>query len=102
MSTGLECNFYGVTDTEWYYLLQHGSCPVQCWDWREYATAYGPFESYEVAREHLSDNHANPGGHSTYHPGEFKQDGLLEALFQEARDERRHELERQHQRRGHR
>jgi hypothetical protein len=64
MSTGLECHFYELPSAEWFYLLEEGSAPKQCWDWREYAVAYGPFMSYDVAREHLSRHHANPGGHS--------------------------------------
>jgi len=68
MSTGLECEFVWVNSTEengsWYYVLQDWSCPVEAWDWREYATAYGPFRSEEAANNHLQKNHANPGGYS--------------------------------------
>ena len=63
MSTGLECLFFNA-DGKHYYLLQDGGCPVSAWDWREYATCYGPFEDQEEARQHLSDFHANPGGYS--------------------------------------
>src|SRR5208337_2902097 len=33
-------------------------------DWRDYATSYGPFKSFEEADEHLVKYHANPGGYS--------------------------------------
>ncbi len=64
MSTGLECDFIEWEPNKWFYALQDWSCPRGAWDWREYATAYGPFTTYEAARKHLRDNHANPGGHS--------------------------------------
>ncbi len=66
MSTGLECEFIEWEAGWWYYVLQDSDCPRGAWDWREYATATGPFLTYEAAREHLSENHANPGGHSVY------------------------------------
>jgi hypothetical protein len=62
MSTGLYCQFLEVKRDQWYYLLEDGSAPKNAWDWREYATAYGPFPSEDAAIEHLHDNHANPGG----------------------------------------
>lgn len=62
MSTGLECEFIQWKPDEWYYVLQDWDCPVGAFDWREYATAYGPFKSEEKADEHLRNNHANPGG----------------------------------------
>lgn len=63
MSTGLECMIYESLPNQWYYTLQDGSCPVQCWDWTEYSTTYGPFGSEEDTHTHLHDNHANPGGY---------------------------------------
>lgn len=66
MSTGLECFFAEVTPGEWFYVLEHGSAPKNAWDWKEYATAYGPFASFEDARDHLQRHHANPGGWSSY------------------------------------
>jgi hypothetical protein len=65
MSTGLECNFVEWKPKEWYYILEDWDAPKNAWDWREYATAYGPFSSEEEADKHLSDNHANPGGSCT-------------------------------------
>lgn len=61
MSTGFECEFVGYNN-EWFYTLQNWDCPVGAWDWREYATTYGPFPDEETAHQHLRDNHANPGG----------------------------------------
>ena len=45
-----------------YYVLQDASCPVETWDWREYATCYGPFKDFDAGLQHLDKNHANPGG----------------------------------------
>lgn len=61
MSTGLECAFV-KTGGKWYYVLQDWDCPVGAWDWLEYATAYGPFDTEDSAHDHLRNNHANPGG----------------------------------------
>ncbi|HSR22743.1 MAG TPA: hypothetical protein VLW53_04280 [Candidatus Eisenbacteria bacterium] len=64
MSTGLECTFIEVKPGRWYYLLEDWDAPKGAFDWREYATAYGPFDTENEAAEHLDDNHANPGGWS--------------------------------------
>lgn len=82
MSTGLECNLVEVEPNKWYYLLQQGNCPVQCWDWREHADCHGPFSTEAAALQHLDDNHANPGGYSTraYTP-EYKPDEVMQRLI---------------------
>ena len=69
MSTGLECTFIEVKPGRWYYLLEDWDTPKCAFDWRESATAYGPFDSEDEAVDHLDDNHANPGGWSSvrYH-----------------------------------
>ena len=67
MSTGADCIIIEKKPGEWHYRLQHwpyGECP-------EYSE-YGPFNSEDSAILHLSDNHANPGGWSTYHYEEVK------------------------------
>lgn len=63
MSSGLECQIIQVEQNKWFYLLQDWDCPRGAWDWREYATAYGPFPDSDAAHVHLQENHANPGGH---------------------------------------
>jgi hypothetical protein len=63
MSTGLECQIVEHAPKRWYYVLQDWDCPFDAWDWREYATAYGPFASQDAAITHLNRNHANPGGY---------------------------------------
>ena len=88
MSTGLECEYYEGEDGLWYYVLQDGDCPVQCWNWREYATAYGPFRSYAEGSDHLRAHHANPGGHSIFKRGAYRQTVLLEKLFKSAEKRR--------------
>lgn len=65
MSTGLNCTFEEVKKGVWYYVLEQDNAPKNAWNWREYADAYGPFASEELARDHLHRNHANPGGSMT-------------------------------------
>jgi len=87
MSTGFNCYFTEVTPGEWFYALQDWDCPVGAWDWREFATAYGPFKSMEEARDHLRQNHANPGGYSTYEwSPERTPDEVEQKLFADARE----------------
>lgn len=87
MSTGYECEIVEVTPGEWFYVLQNWDCPVGAWDWREYATAYGPFKSEEEAIEHLDNNHANPGGYSVqeWEPN-MRLSDVEQQLFADARE----------------
>ena len=78
MSSGLECVFVEVEPGKWYYLLQDGDCPAQVRDWREYATAYGPFKTHEQALRHLYANHANPGGWMVMLHESLVEQGILE------------------------
>lgn len=80
MSTGLECLFFQHGDMT-YYLLQDGGCPVDAWDWREYATCYGPFKDFDAARKHLCDTKPNPGGYSRLQGN--TDDGLLIQLAED-------------------
>jgi hypothetical protein len=84
-STGLECEFF-ETHGKWYYALQDWDCPVGCWDWREYATCYGPFDDYETCHEHLRVNHANPGGHSITNYGDKPLDEATAQLVKDAKN----------------
>lgn len=64
MSTGLNCLFIEIEPGRWYYLLEDSFAPKNAPDWREFATAYGPFATEDEGEEHLNDYHANPGGWS--------------------------------------
>lgn len=66
MSTGLECQFIESENNKWYYVLENYDAPKNAWDWLEFATAFGPFNSYKIAHSHLGNHHANPGGYSIY------------------------------------
>jgi len=55
MSTGLDCGFIEKEPGVWYYELES-------WDYRDEYDTFGPFTSFEKARQHLDRNHANPGG----------------------------------------
>lgn len=81
MSSGLECVFIEPIEGRWYYILQDGSCPVEHWDWRDHATCYGGFKSFDEAHTHLHDNHTNPGGYSTIPILQFKMDETYERLI---------------------
>jgi hypothetical protein len=100
MSTGLECNFIEIKPNQWYYLLENWGSPKGGWDWREYATAYGPFTDEGSADQHLRDHHANPGGSSTSAYDEnYTPDKVMQRLIAEAIDPQA--IERDHFRLGH-
>jgi hypothetical protein len=59
MSTGAECHFTEDSPGQWTYWLQdwpYGDNPD--------GQTYGPFRSFAKALDHLTENHANPGGWS--------------------------------------
>ena len=88
MSTGLECLFFKIVETgEWFYVLEDWNAPKGAFDWRAYATGYGPFDTEEVARLHLRDHHPNPGG-SGVDPDASLTDEVLVGLVKQARAER--------------
>jgi hypothetical protein len=78
MSTNSECDFIEIKKNVWYYILENYDAPKNAWDWREYATCYGPFSSFDIANKYLSDNHANPGGYSMNELGKNDPDVNLE------------------------
>lgn len=90
MSTNSNCEIIQVKPAEWYYILEHTFAPKNAWDWREHASAYGPFPDEEKALEHLIRNHANPGGYCTTElpPGvlemDLSNDELARKLIAEA------------------
>jgi len=75
--------FVERAEGKWYYILEDGWAPKDAWDWREYATAYGPFRTQDLAQEHLSLNHANPGGSSTvtFRDEKHEEDEVLRELL---------------------
>ena len=95
MSTGLECLFFKIVETgEWFYALEDWNAPKGTFDWRAYATGYGPFDSEEAARKHLRDHHQNPGG-SLRDEAASLSDLVLAGLVKQARadnDQRRRAL----------
>ena len=90
MSTGLECLFFEVIEDaggqevsppQWYMALERWNAPKSAWDWREFADAFGPFESQEAAIAHL-DNFANPGGYSVTSNVSLQDDQVLQGLVE--------------------
>tara|TARA_R110000751_G_scaffold5643_7_gene25478 strand:+ start:3336 stop:3638 length:303 start_codon:yes stop_codon:yes gene_type:complete len=84
MSTNSECEFIQWENEEWYYILEDYNAPKNAWDWKEYASAYGPFKTEEIANHHLCDNHTNPGGSYT-DIDPRKTDDVLINLISDAR-----------------
>jgi hypothetical protein len=85
LSTGLNCEFIEPTPNTWFYILQNWDCPTCCWDWRDYATAYGPFVSWEQANDHLHAHHPNPGGYAIISADVFIADKLYTQLIKHTR-----------------
>lgn len=87
MSTGCECSFTEVEPNKWWYVLENYDAPKNSRDWRDHAQAYGPFETMDIAHEHLHRNHANPGGfsHLSYNPeNPYTPDEIMIRLMKEA------------------
>jgi len=84
MSTGLNCNIIEPRPNEWYYVLEDCGAPKNAWDWREYATATGPFTSKKTCLDYMLDHESNPGGFSTISNDEWGSDDLYEKLVREA------------------
>jgi hypothetical protein len=85
MSTNSECEFIEPVKDKWYYILEDYHAPKNAWDWHEHATAYGPFPTEDAAKQHLGDNHANPGGWSvqSFDPA-YKPSATLQKLLDKA------------------
>jgi hypothetical protein len=86
MSSGLNCEFLEAKPGEWYLILEDSSAPKVTWDWHEYATAYGPFETDEDGREFLRDNFSNPGGYWTIPYGDAKLGKVYVDMISEAKE----------------
>jgi len=87
VSTGLNCTFEEIEPDVWYYALETGMGPKSAWDWREYADAFGPFPTEEIARDHLHRHHANPGGYcvNRFVDRKFPISETLKTLIEKAR-----------------
>ncbi|MGP3777011.1 hypothetical protein ACTWJ8_39880 (plasmid) [Streptomyces sp. SDT5-1] len=85
MSSGSACEVVEVAPGRWYYLIEDGDAPRNAFDWREHATACGPFGSWEAADDHVTACHGNPGGMEvTRFEGSFEPDAVLARLIEEA------------------
>ena len=80
-STGADCSFEEKQPGQWHYRLQQYPYG-QTEDYDE----YGPFPTLDKAQEHLSDNHANPGGSYTRGHPESHALGLHKTPEQGARE----------------
>lgn len=73
---------------EWYYALESSFGDKNAFDWREDASAYGPFTTYDEACKHLAAHHSNPGGHSMIEFADMQneRDEVTEELVKGAPD----------------
>lgn len=85
MSTGCECNIVEVEPGKWYYIIEDYQAPKNSWDWREFATMWGPFESEDKAYLSCRDTHGNPGGYTLTRHVEYKPDKTAEKLLVECK-----------------
>lgn len=81
MSTGAECAVVEPKPGKWYYILETGATP-RGYDWRDYATAFGPFPTMDAALNDLDRYHANPGGFWTepYDPARPVEQWVLDMV----------------------
>lgn len=84
MSTGLQLEFIEQSPNVWYYVLEDYDCPEESWDWKDYATAYGPFDSLERAERHKDENSANTGHSITIFNSEYIENTTYKSLFYDA------------------
>lgn len=61
------CLYIEVEPTEWFYLAENEDAPDEVWDWREYSTASGPFDTLEAAMDHRVDNRPDISGSEIRH-----------------------------------
>lgn len=88
MSTGLNCQIIEPATGKWFYVLENSGASNQPWDWREQATATGPFATEKECRSYLSDHEANPGGFSVIPNADFEMDAVYDSLISSARSPR--------------
>lgn len=50
------CLHIETEDSTWFYLVENEDSPEDAWDWREYSTAHGPFDTLDEAMDHRADN----------------------------------------------
>lgn len=86
MSTNCECMMVEKTPGEWFYILENYNAPKNSWNWIDHAEAYGPFASEDDAAQHLSDNHANPGGWSIMTHDQFRESESMARVLKDARE----------------
>lgn len=87
MSVQRECMIIEFVPGRWYAVVEDCGAPNDSWDWREYASCFGPAASEDAAWR-LIDHLPNPGGgyvvrfDSTY--AERERDEVLAGLIENA------------------
>lgn len=61
------CLHIETEDSTWFYLVENEDAPENAWDWREYSTAHGPFDTLEEAMDHRADNSPGVSGSEIRH-----------------------------------
>ncbi len=89
MSQNRELEFVEIEAGKWFYLLEDRMAPKDSWDWREFATGYGPFATYEEAQHHQYDlSSISTPGHTVTPLEHFTMTPAIAALVKDATLER--------------
>lgn len=61
------CLHIETEDSTWFYLVENEDSPEDAWDWREYSTAHGTFDTLDEAMDHRADNIPGVSGSEIRH-----------------------------------
>lgn len=86
MSSGLSLLHVEYKPGQWYWIRQNGSCPVECWDWREHdPDIVGPFPTYEASDADHYTHERNTGGSCIEKYDPKRIDPVLDACIARAK-----------------
>jgi hypothetical protein len=52
----MECCILERNYNEWFLIVENADAPLGAYDWKDYATAYGPFYSIMLAQDYLAEH----------------------------------------------
>ncbi len=81
MVCDLTCEFIEPTRDTWFYIIQNWTCPSDAWDWREDATCYGPFRTYEEGKEHLKASFCDSENQNIFPFAYYQPDDTYQKLI---------------------
>lgn len=88
MSSSRECLFLEIEPNQWWYVVEDVYASDEGGDWREQASAYGPFDTIDQGIDHLNAHHSNPGGwiEIPFSEGQSPPDAVMIRLMEEAKN----------------